>query len=226
MKFVKYNHLTLSFTMMFNYIINDCAFLLNSQKVIYFFLLISFQVDAQFFVSDNTAVYIDKRETLYVKTNEVFLFSKIDIKGKFIIDNTRKITISNEKVLEGIIFIDKEKLTITNTKSQVASNERVEKVLTIKKVSSKIYEQCLLYANNNPRSNDSTYLRTQITGIVATYSFKNKTKLQLSSINLTSFFFNREDATFLSYSKNYPSSKEISSNFLQYYLIIRPPPLC
>lgn len=230
MKLIKYNHFKLYFSILLLYSKNGCAFLSNIHRlavILILFLISCFQVNAQFFVANNTSVYIEKNTTLYVKTDNVYLFSKIDNNGKFILDNTLTLTTNDEQSLCEITFINKKKLSITSKPNKLVCNTKakVKKVISVSKAPSKEFAQCYSTSNSQLPC-ESIFFISNYSGVVTSFSFKKNKELQQLNICILTHFKEEFDSPFFNKSNNYTYTKNLYDCILKNYLTIRPPPFC
>ncbi len=198
------------------------VFYFHKNKLTFLFFLITYNTIGQFFVGTNTNVYVHEKSSLYVQTEEVYLFSKIDNNGTFVLDNTHRLTISSRQILEGITLVNQNLVTIITINKDAATIAK-KPPTTVSKDDYKIFPQW--YNDGNfPLPNLLFFFKTQNMVVVNTFTFKDKKKQPHATVMLLSYFKALNDAVIIENYRAFFENNVLYAIILQSDYEARPPP--
>ncbi len=198
------------------------VFYFQKYKLFFYFFLITCNATAQFFVGNKTNVYVHEKSFLYVQTEEVFLFSKIDNNGTFVLDNTHRLTISSRQLLEGITLVNQNQVTIITINKDAITMAKKHPT-PVPKVGYKIYPQW--YNDGNFTLPDVVFfLITQNMVLVNTFTFKDKKKQPHATVMLHSYFKTISDTVIIENYGAFFENNVLYAIILQSDYEARPPP--
>lgn len=147
------------------------------KKMLLFLLLLFLPIvtKAQFFVSPETTVSIDVKETVYVDCSSVYLLSEINNKGTLILDHTHTLYSNPNENDQSIASRNTANLKIKKTKT-LKNNTLLAKSKSIKpKAKSETPKSAEFFPqNNNPYNQGAMYSKDQTAIAFPSTSYKLK----------------------------------------------------